>query len=67
MDTFINSKAPANTWSNKKQTMKKNQKERALIKHLSPDYSFSKNGIYFLIGPYGSGKSNWIFKYIMIT
>ncbi len=33
------------------QTMKKNQKEGALTKPLSPDYSFSKNEIYFYIGP----------------
>lgn len=41
------------------QTMKKNQKEieGALIKPLSPDYPFSTNGIYFLIGRPGSVKS----------
>ena len=51
------------------ETMKKNQKEieGALIKPLSPDYPFSTNGIYFLIGRPGSGKSYWIFKHIMIT
>lgn len=51
------------------ETMKKNQKEieGALIKPLSPDYPFSTNGIIFLIGRPGSGKSYWIFKHIMIT
>lgn len=51
------------------ETMKRNQKEieGALIKPLSPDYPFSTNGIIFLIGRPGSGKSYWIFKHIMIT
>lgn len=49
--------------------MRKNQKdiEMALIKPLSPDYPFSTNGIYFLIGKPGAGKSYWIWSHIMIT
>ena len=49
--------------------IKKNQRdiEMALIKPLSPDYPFSTNGIYFLIGRPGSGKSYWIWSHIMIT
>ena len=49
--------------------MKKNEKEieGALIKPLSPDYPFSTNGIYFLIGKPGSGKTYWLWKHIMIT
>ena len=41
--------------------------EGALIKPLSPDYPFSTNGIYFLIGKPGAGKSFWIWRHIMIT
>lgn len=50
-------------------TMKKNQKEieSALIKPLHPNYPFSSNGIYFLIGRPGSGKTYWIWKHILIT
>ena len=50
-------------------TMKKNQKEieTALMKPLSPDYPFSTNGIYFLIGKPGSGKTYWLWKHILIT
>ena len=42
-----------------KTTLKKNEKEieGSLIKPLSPDYPFSTNGIYFLIGKRGSGKT----------
>lgn len=49
--------------------IKKNQKEieGALIKPLSPDYPFSSNGIYFLIGRPGAGKSYWIWRHIKIT
>ena len=52
-----------------KTTLKKNEKEieGALIKPLSPDYPFSTNGIYFLIGKPGSGKTYWLWKHIMIT
>ena len=39
----------------------------ALIKPLSPDYPFSSNGIYFLIGKMGAGKSYFIWRHIMIT
>mgnify|MGYP001037700382 FL=1 len=50
-------------------SMKKNQREieGALIKPLSENYPFSTNGIYFLIGRPGSGKSFWIWRHIMIT
>ncbi len=50
-------------------SMKKNQREieGALIKPLSESYPFSTNGIYFLIGRPGSGKSFWIWRHIMIT
>ena len=41
--------------------------EMALIKPLSPEYPFSTNGIYFLIGKMGAGKSYWIWRHIMIT
>ena len=43
-------------------TMKKNQKEieSALMKPLHPSYPFSTNGIYFLIGKPGAGKSYWL-------
>ena len=49
--------------------IKKNQRdiEMALIKPLSPDYPFSTNGIIFLIGRPGAGKSYWIWSHIMIT
>ncbi len=52
-----------------KETLRKNQREieGALIKPLSKDYPFSTNGIYFLIGKPGSGKSYFIWKHIMIT
>lgn len=51
------------------ETLSKNMKEieGALIKPLSPDYPFSTNGIYFLIGKPGAGKSFWIWRHIMIT
>lgn len=50
-------------------TLKKNQREleMALIKPLSDEYPFSANGIYFLIGQMGCGKSFFIWKHIMIT
>ena len=41
--------------------------EGALIKPLSDEYPFSTNGIYFLIGRPGAGKSYWIWRHIMIT
>ena len=52
-----------------KQTLQKNQRdiEMALIQPLSPDYPFSSNGIYFLIGKMGAGKSYFIWRHIMIT
>lgn len=52
-----------------KQTLEKNQRdiEMALIKPLSPYYPFSSNGIYFLIGKMGAGKSYFIWRHIMIT
>lgn len=51
------------------ETLHKNQREieGALIKPISDDYPFSTNGIYFLIGRPGSGKSFWIWRHIMIT
>ena len=50
-------------------TMKKNQKEieGALMKPLHPSYPFSSNGIIFLIGRPGAGKSYFIWKHILIT
>ena len=50
-------------------TIKKNQKEieAALIKPLHPSYPFSSNGIIFLIGRPGSGKTYFIWKHILIT
>ena len=50
-------------------SLRKNQRdvEMALIKPLAPEYPFSTNGIYFLIGKMGSGKSFWIWRHIMIT
>ena len=50
-------------------SLRKNQRdiEMALIKPLSPEYPFSSNGIYFLIGKMGAGKSFWIWRHIMIT
>ena len=50
-------------------TMKKNQKEieSALMKPLHPSYPFSTNGIYFLIGKPGAGKSYWLWSHILIT
>ena len=52
-----------------KTTLQKNQRdiEMALIKPLSPEYPFSSNGIYFLIGKMGAGKSYFIWRHIMIT
>ena len=52
-----------------KETLKKNQRdiEMALIRPLSPDYPFSTNGVYFLIGKMGAGKSFFIWRHIMIT
>ena len=51
------------------ETLRKNQRdiEMALIKPLSPEYPFSSNGIYFLIGKMGAGKSFFIWRHIMIT
>ena len=51
------------------ETLNKNMRdiEGALIKPLSDDYPFSSNGIYFLIGGPGAGKSYWIWRHIMIT
>ena len=52
-----------------KETLKKNRKEleMSLIRPLTPSYHFSTNGVYYLIGKMGSGKSFWIWKHIMIT
>mgnify|MGYP001026860966 CR=1 FL=1 len=52
-----------------KKTLQKNQREieMALIKPLHPEYPFSSNGIYFLIGRPGSGKTYFIWKHILIT
>ena len=52
-----------------KETLKKNQRdiEMALIRPLSPEYPFSTNGVYFLIGKMGAGKSFFIWRHIMIT
>lgn len=52
-----------------KQTLQKNQRDidMALIKPLSEEYPFSSNGIYFLIGKMGAGKSYFIWRHIMIT
>ena len=52
-----------------KETLRKNQRdiEMALIQPLSPQYPFSTNGIYFLIGKMGAGKSYFIWRHIMIT
>ena len=49
--------------------LKKNQRdlEMALIRPLSPEYPFSTNGVYFLIGKMGAGKSFFIWRHIMIT
>ena len=51
------------------ETLNKNMRdiEGALIKPLSDEYPFSSNGIYFLIGRPGAGKSYWIWRHIMIT
>ena len=51
------------------ESLRKNQHdiEMALIKPLCPEYPFSTNGIYFLIGKMGAGKSFWIWRHIMIT
>ena len=48
-----------------KETLKKNKKEldMALIRPLHPSYPFSTNGVVFLIGKMGSGKSFWIWKH----
>ena len=50
-------------------TLKKNRKEldMCLIRPLTDTYPFSTNGVYYLIGKMGSGKSFWIWKHIMIT
>ena len=47
-----------------KETLKKNKKEldMALIRPLTPSYPFSTNGVYYLIGKMGSGKSFWGFR-----
>ena len=51
------------------ESLRKNQRdiEMALIRPLAPEYPFSTNGIYFLIGKMGAGKSFWIWSHIMIT
>ena len=50
-----------------KQTLNKNKKEldMALIRPLSPSYPFSTNGVYYLIGKMGSGKSFWVWKLLL--
>ncbi len=52
-----------------KETLRKNQRdiEMALIRPPSPEYPFSTNGVYFLIGKMGAGKSFFIWRHIMIT
>ena len=52
-----------------KESLRKSEKElqEALIRPLAPDYPFATNGVYFLIGKMGSGKSHMIWKHIMIT
>ena len=54
-----------------KEALKKNQRdiEMALIRPLSPEYPFSTNGVYFLIGKsiMGAGNSFFIWRHIMIT
>ena len=52
-----------------KETLKKNRKEldMVLIRPLSTSYPFSTNGVYYLIGKMGSGKSFWIWMHIMIA
>ena len=52
-----------------KETLKKNKKEldMALIRPLTSSYLFSTNGVYYLIGKMGSGKSFWLWRHIMIT
>ena len=49
--------------------VKKNARDLngSLIKPLSDEYPFSSNGIYFLCGKMGSGKSYTIMKHILIT
>lgn len=51
------------------ETIRKNASElkMALISPISEEYPFSTNGIYFLIGMPGSGKSFFIWKHILIT
>ncbi|KAK8892739.1 hypothetical protein M9Y10_029980 [Tritrichomonas musculus] len=50
-------------------TLRKNQRDiqMTLINSLSPEYPFSTNGIYFLIGKMDAGKSFWIWSHVMIT
>ena len=47
----------------------KNKKEldSALIKPISEDYDFSTNGIYFLLGKMGSGKTYKLWQHILTT
>ena len=49
--------------------VKKNSRDlnASLIKPLTDDYPFSSNGIYFLCGKMGSGKSYTIMKHILVT
>ena len=51
------------------QALKKNENElkHALIRPISEDYPFATNGVYFLIGRMGSGKSYFLWKHILIT
>ena len=49
--------------------VKKNARDlnASMIKPLTDDYPFSTNGIYFLCGKMGSGKSYTIMKHILVT
>ena len=48
-------------------TKNKKELDAALIKPISDDYYFSTNGIYFLLGKMGSGKTYQLWKHILTT
>ena len=48
-------------------TKNKKELDSALIKPISDDYYFSTNGIYFLLGKMGSGKTYQLWKHILTT
>ena len=48
-------------------TKNKEELEAALVKPISDDYLFSTNGIYFLLGKIGSGKTYFVWKHILTT